>query len=62
MFIFQRSLLYLPSKGKIDVSSYAETELRKIEFITSDGLLLKSLFKRPSSNCLLYTSDAADDP
>ena len=49
MFIFQRSLLYLPSKGKIDESYYAETELKKIEFITSDGLLLKSLFKRPSS-------------
>ncbi len=49
MFIFQRSLLYLPSKGKIDKSYYAETELKKIEFITSDGLLLKSLFKRPSS-------------
>jgi len=25
------------------------TDLKKIEFITSDGLLLKSLFKRPSS-------------
>jgi fermentation-respiration switch protein FrsA (DUF1100 family) len=48
MFIFQRSLLYLPSKEKIDQSYYAETGLKKIEFITSDGYVLKSLFKRPS--------------
>ncbi len=47
MFIFQRSLLYLPSKEKIDQSYYAETGLKKIEFITSDGFVLKSLFKRP---------------
>ena len=50
MFIFQRSLLYLPSKGKIDEHYYAETGLKKIEFITSDGLVLKSLFKRPTNN------------
>ena len=50
MFMFQRSLLYLPSKEKIDRSYYAETGLKKIEFITSDGLILKSLFKRPSTN------------
>ena len=50
MFIFQRSLLYLPSREKIDQSFYTETGLKKIEFVTSDGLLLKSLFKRPSSN------------
>ena len=28
----------------------SETGLEKIEFITSDGLILKSLFKRPSTN------------
>ena len=40
MFIFQRSLLYLPSREKIDQSFYTETGLKKIEFVTSDGLLL----------------------
>ena len=53
MFIFQRSLLYLPSKEKIDQSYYAETGLKKIAFITSDGLVLKSLFKRLKLNCFM---------
>ncbi len=48
-FFFQRSLLYLPSKEKIDVSYYSNTGLKEVEFTTSDGLILKSLFKKPSS-------------
>ena len=49
-FFFQRSLLYLPSKEKIDISYYSNTGLKEVEFTTSDGLVLKSLFKKPSSN------------
>ena len=44
-FFFQRSLLYLPSKKKIDISYYSNTGLKEIEHITSDRLILKSLFK-----------------
>ena len=50
MFIFQRSLLYLPSKEKLDTSYYSNTGLRKVDLTTSDGLLLKSLFMKPSNN------------
>ena len=50
MFIFQRSLLYLPSKEKLSTSYYSNTELEKVEFKTSDGLFLKSLFKQPTNN------------
>ena len=50
MFIFQRSLLYIPSKQKLDTSYYANTGLKKVELKTSDGLFLKSLFKKPSNN------------
>ena len=39
MFIFQRSLLYLPSKEKLDTSYYSNTGLRKVELTTSDGLI-----------------------
>lgn len=49
MFFFQRSLLYHPSKEKLDTSSYSDTKLRKVEIATSDGLILKSFFKKPSS-------------
>ena len=48
MFIFQRSLLYLPSKEKLDPFFYSNTGLKKINFKTSDGLVLSSLFKKPS--------------
>ncbi len=49
MFLFQRSLLYFPSKEKIDVTYYSKTGLKEVKFTTSDGLLLKSLFKKPAS-------------
>ena len=45
MFIFQRSLLYLPSKQKLDTSYYANTGLKKIELKTLDGLFLTLTFK-----------------
>ena len=45
MFIFQRSLLYLPSKEKIDPFFYSNTGLKKVNLTTSDGLVLSSLFK-----------------
>ena len=50
MFIFQRSLLYLPSKETLDNSYYTKTGLKKIEMTTSDGLVLSSLFKKPSDD------------
>ena len=49
MFIFQRYLLYLPSKQKVDISYYSNTGLKKVDIITQDGLILKSLFKKPIS-------------
>ena len=48
-FVFQRSLLYFPSKEKIDVSYYSNSGLKEVKFTTSDGLVLKSLFKKPIS-------------
>ena len=48
MFIFQRSLLYQPSKEKLDPFFYSNTGLKKVNLITSDGLVLSSLFKGPS--------------
>ncbi len=50
MFIFQRSLLYQPSKEKLDISYYNNTGLEKINFTTLDGILLTSLFKKPSKS------------
>ena len=50
MFIFQRSLLYQPSKEKLDPFFYSNTGLEKINFATSDGLVLNSLFRKPSAN------------
>ena len=49
-FLFQRSLLYFPSKERVDVSYYSNTGLKEVEFKTSDGLILKSLFKQPVSH------------
>ena len=49
MFTFQRSLLYLPSKEKLDPFFYSNTGLKKINFKTSDGLILSALFKNPTS-------------
>ena len=48
MFFFQRSLLYLPTKEKLDPISYSYTGLKKVNLITSDDLVLSSLFKGPS--------------
>ena len=50
IFIFQRSLLYLPSKEKLDPFFYSNTGLEKIYLETSDGLVLNSLFRKPSAN------------
>ena len=49
MFTFQRSLLYLPSKEKLDPFFYSSMGLKKIQFKTSDGLILSALFKKPTS-------------
>ena len=49
IFCFQRSLLYFPSKEKVDQSYYTNTGLKEVKIETSDGLLLNSLFVRPSS-------------
>ncbi len=49
IFLFQRSLLYLPYKEKIDESFFSNTGLKQVEFSTSDGHVLKSLYKKPSS-------------
>ena len=49
MFTFQRSLLYLPLKEKLDPIFYSNTGLKKIHFKTSDGLILSALFKNPTS-------------
>ena len=50
MFIFQRSLLYQPSKERLDPFLYSNTGLEKINLKTSDGLVLNSLFRKPSTN------------
>lgn len=50
LFFFQRSLLYFPSKEKIENSYFINSGLKEIELITSDGLVLKSWFKKPSTN------------
>ena len=47
LFIFQRSILYLPSREKIDKSYYFNSGLNFITLKTSDGLELKSLYKKP---------------
>ena len=45
----QRSFLYFPSKETIDISNYDDTGLNEVELTTSDGLVLKSWFKKPNS-------------
>ena len=50
LYIFQRSLLYLPSNEKIDVTYYSMTELKPVYLKTSDGLILKSLFQKPKTS------------
>ena len=50
MFIFQRSLLYQPSKEKLDISYYNSSGLRKVNFTTSDGIVLQSLFKKATKS------------
>ena len=48
LFFFQRSYLYFPSREKIDISYFIDSGLKEIELTTSDGLVLKSWFKKPS--------------
>ena len=50
IFIFQRSLMYLPIKEKISKSFYENTQLKIIDVNTSDGLILKSLYKKSEEN------------
>ena len=50
IFIFQRFLLYFPSREKINISYYSNSGLKEVEFRTSDGLVLKSFFKKPFIN------------
>ena len=50
LFVTQRSLLYLPSREKPQLSAYGETGLREIDLQTEDGLVLKSWFVRPSAD------------
>ena len=46
IFIFQRSLMYFPVKEKISKFFYKNTQLKIIDISTSDGLILKSLYKK----------------
>ena len=48
MFIFQRSLLYQPSREKLDISYFNSSGLKKIYFTTEDEIVLQSLFKKRS--------------
>ena len=50
IFIFQRSLMYFPLKEKISKSFYKNTQLKIIDISTSDGLILKSLYKKSEKN------------
>ena len=50
IFIFQRSLMYFPVKEKISKSFYRNTQLKIIDISTSDGLILKSLYKKSETN------------
>ena len=50
IFIFQRSLMYFPIKEKISKSFYKNTQLNLININTSDGLILKSLYKKSEEN------------
>ena len=50
IFIFQRSLMYFPVKEKISKSFYKNTQLKIIDISTSDGLILKSLYKKSETN------------
>ena len=50
IFIFQRSLMYFPVKEKINKSFYKNTQLKIINISTSDGLILKSLYKKSETN------------
>ena len=50
IFIFQRSLMYFPVKEKISKSFYENTQLKIIDISTSDGLILKSLYKKSETN------------
>ena len=49
LFIFQRSFLYSPEKEKIDKSYFLNTGLEEVSLSTADGLVLKSLIKKPES-------------
>ena len=50
IFIFQRSLIYFPLKETISKSFYENTHLKLININTSDGLNLKSLYKKSEAN------------
>ncbi len=50
IFIFQRSLMYFPVKEKISKYFYKNTQLKIIDISTSDGLILKSLYKKSETN------------
>ena len=50
IFTFQRSLMYFPVKEKISKSFYKNTKLKIIDISTSDGLILKSLYKKSETN------------
>ena len=45
----QRSFLYFPSRETIDLSKYNDIGLKEVELTTSDGLLIKSWFKKPKT-------------
>jgi len=47
IFVFQRNLLYLPSKETINKSFYSNSNLKQINISTTDGFVLKSLYKKP---------------
>ena len=49
LFFFQRSFLYFPSKEKIDISYFTNSGLKEIELNTTDGLVLKAWFKKPTT-------------
>ncbi len=50
IFIFQRNLLYMPSKEFVDEKFYSTNKLEKINIMTSDGLKLSSLYKKSKLN------------
>ena len=50
IIVFQRKIIYLPSRGEVDQKAFHAEDMTLVKLTTSDGIKLTAWYKPPSAD------------